>query len=98
MHSIRSSFKTLQEFVGIIYRNCCIREISVHWILSPSCGSTQKETPGKMENKQLVCSSWECSNTPAGFGKEFLNKEQCDNTVAHPYYPHLAPTDFYLFL
>ena len=100
MRSIRSSFKILQEFFGIrvIYSNCWIREISMHWIPLPSCGSNQKETPRKIEKKQLVCSSWECSSTPAGFGKEFLNKEQCDNTVAHPYSPHLAPTDFYLFL
>jgi len=34
-----------------------------------------------MENKQLVSPS-QCSSAPVGFDQVFLNKEQCDNTVA----------------
>ena len=52
----------------------------------------------KIREKQLVCSSREWSTTPEASGKEFLSKEQCDNTLAHPYAPHLAPIGFYLFL
>ena len=28
---IHSSFKNFPEFAGIIYRSCCMREISAHW-------------------------------------------------------------------
>jgi len=38
----------------------------------------------KIREKQLFFSSRECSSTPAGFGKGFLSKEQCDITVALP--------------
>jgi hypothetical protein len=37
-----------------------------------------------MEKEQLVCSSEQCYSTLAGFGKEFLSKEQRGNTVASP--------------
>jgi hypothetical protein len=61
-----------------------MREISGHGLLSSLCGCGQKELPRKMEKKQLVCSSRQCYSTLAGFGKVFLSKEQCGNTVRSP--------------
>jgi hypothetical protein len=50
-----------------------------------------------MENQRLVPPLQQCSNTPVGFGKGFLNKEQCDISGAFRYSHGLAPPDFYLF-
>jgi hypothetical protein len=50
-----------------------------------------------MENRQLVSPSRQCSSTLVGFGQGFFSKEQCDITGAFPYFPDLAPVDFYLF-
>ena len=44
----------------------------------------QKESSQKMERMQLVCSSRKYYSILAGFGKEYLNKEQRGNTVASP--------------
>ena len=45
-------------------------------------GRDQKGMPRKMENKLFVSPSQQCSSTPAGFGQEFLTKEQRDNIGA----------------
>jgi hypothetical protein len=56
-----------------------------------------KETPRKMEKKQLVSPSLKCSSTPVNFGGGFLKKNNVTTLVNHTYFPDLAPADFYLF-
>ena len=68
-----------------------MREISVKLSIK-NCALTSFVTLGirleengpKMENKQLVSPSRQCSSAPVGFGQSFLNKEQCDNAGATP--------------
>ena len=79
---IRSSFKNFPEFAVIIYRSCCMREISAHWHPSSPYGCHQMETFRKRENQQLVSLSRQRFSTPVGFGQGFLSKEQCDNVEA----------------
>jgi hypothetical protein len=43
-----------------------------------------KENATKNGEQQLVSPSRQCSNTPVGFGRGFINKEQRDNTGASP--------------
>ena len=52
-----------------------------------------RKRPEKMDSKQLVSTSRQCSSTTVGFGRGFLDKEQCDNTRASP---ALAPAYFYM--
>jgi hypothetical protein len=68
-----SGFIKLPDFAGIIYRNCCMRKISISYVSSSPSVCGQKETPRKMENQQLVSPSLQCSSTLVGFG-------QCKNT------------------
>jgi hypothetical protein len=46
-----------------------------------------------MEKENLVVPSRQCFSTPAGVGKVFLSKEQCDNTGASPILFNLASAD-----
>jgi hypothetical protein len=57
----------------------------------------QKEMAQKMENKHLVSPSQQCSSTPVSFVQGFLGKEYVTTQDHPPYYPDLAPADFYLF-
>jgi hypothetical protein len=54
-------------------------------------------TPRKMENQQLVSPSLQCSSTPVNFGQVFLKKNNVTTLEYPPYFPDLAPADFYLF-
>ena len=68
-----------------------MREISVKLSIK-NCALTSFVTLGirleengpKMENKQLVSPSRQCSSAPVGFGQGFLDQEQYDNTGASP--------------
>jgi hypothetical protein len=53
-------------------------------ILRRLMDAVRRETHRKMEDKQLVSPSRQCSCTPVGFGQGFLSKEQRDNTRAFP--------------
>ena len=56
--------------------------------------SGQEEKPRKMEKKQLISPSRQCSSTPVNFGQAFLLKKYV-TTLEHPLYPpDLSPTDF----
>jgi len=56
--------------------------------------AVRRKRPEKMESKQLVSSSQQCSSKTVGFGRGFLDKEQCDNTTASA---ALTPVYFYMF-
>jgi len=43
-----------------------------------------KENATKNGEQQFVSPSRQCSNTPVGFGRGFVNKEQRDDTGATP--------------
>jgi hypothetical protein len=47
-------------------------------------GCSQKQTPGKMVNQQLVSPSLQCSSTLVGFSQGLLSKEQRKNIGASP--------------
>ena len=56
--------------------------------------AVRRKRPPKMESQQLVSTSRQCSSTTVGFGRGFLDKEQCDKTTVSP---ALAPANFYMF-
>ena len=59
--------------------------------------AVRRKRPEKMESKQLASTSRQCSSTPVGFGRGFLDKGQCDNMEYPKQALNLAPANFCLF-
>jgi hypothetical protein len=60
-------------------------------------GIKSEENAMKMENKQLVSPSRQCSNTPAVLFTDVLTKNTVTALELPPNSSYLAPVDFYLF-
>jgi hypothetical protein len=92
----RSSFKTVPEVAGIIYRNCYCELRNAYWHPSSNEGRCQKETPIKWRTNSLFLLQ---DNAPAHRSvlvQDFLAKNNLRTLEHPPYSPDLATTNFYL--
>jgi len=95
--NLRSTFKKLLEFAGIIYRNCsCDLEMYIN-ILRRLRDAVRSKRPKKWKTDSRILLHDIAPVHRSASVKDLLAKNNVTTLEHPPYSPHLAPADSYLF-